>query len=78
MKRVAVRIVAKTFAAADVRTTVREKRELHQAINPRKRRQVLAQSRSTCANEVASQYLVDLVGPAPGTVFEQDFVPFAR
>jgi pimeloyl-ACP methyl ester carboxylesterase len=32
--------------------------------------------RSSCADEVASRYLVDLVLPAPGTVCEQDHVPF--
>jgi pimeloyl-ACP methyl ester carboxylesterase len=32
---------------------------------------------STCANDVAGRYLVDLALPAPGTTCEQDFVPFA-
>jgi pimeloyl-ACP methyl ester carboxylesterase len=35
-------------------------------------------SLSTCANEVAARYLVDLALPAPGTTCEQDFVPFAH
>ena len=34
--------------------------------------------RSRCADEIASRYLVDLVLPAPGTVCEQDHVPFTR
>jgi pimeloyl-ACP methyl ester carboxylesterase len=33
---------------------------------------------STCANEVAGRYLVDLTLPALGTTCEQDFVPFAQ
>jgi pimeloyl-ACP methyl ester carboxylesterase len=32
--------------------------------------------RSSCADAVASSYLVDLTLPAPGTVCEQDHVPF--
>jgi TAP-like protein len=32
---------------------------------------------SRCADEVAARYLVDLALPAPGTVCEQDSVPFA-
>jgi TAP-like protein len=31
---------------------------------------------SRCADELASRYLVDLVLPSPGTVCEQDHVPF--
>jgi pimeloyl-ACP methyl ester carboxylesterase len=31
---------------------------------------------SRCADEIASRYLVDLVLPSPGTVCEQDHVPF--
>jgi pimeloyl-ACP methyl ester carboxylesterase len=33
---------------------------------------------SSCANQVATRYLVSLAVPAPGTTCEQDFVPFAH